>query len=280
MLRLAPSHPPLWRTPPSVQLGPDPDGFLDAVTPWQERLLEALTVGVPEEELDELARRAGAGPDDADAFVRRIRPALAADHAPAPPVAVELPEALTAAEERTLLGSLQAAGIVIAGVTRWPAPRGRRPVLLVAHRLVDPHRAARLVASDTPHLPIQLAGDQVTVGPLVTPGDGPCLSCLHASRRDADPDWPLVAAQLLGRAPVPTASVLLVEAAVLAARMLTERMPGRAVTVRSDRARRAWHAHRPHALCLCRSPAGSATAPDPGVRTSATTTATASARRA
>jgi len=30
----------------------------------------------------------------------------------------------------------------------------------------------------------------VQVGPLVVPGDGPCLRCLDLHRTDADPAWP------------------------------------------------------------------------------------------
>jgi bacteriocin biosynthesis cyclodehydratase domain-containing protein len=50
-----------------------------------------------------------------------------------------------------------------------------------------------------PHLPVVLTESGVVIGPLVRPGDGPCLHCLELHHRDADPAWPAIAAQLLGR---------------------------------------------------------------------------------
>ena len=279
MLRLAPSHSPLWRTPPGAQLGPDPTGPL-ALTPWQERLLDALVTGVPDARLPALAEELGTSPAEAADFVAGIAHALVPRTPADPRAAVELPADLAAGEESALVGALVAAGVDVTAVARWPLERPGAPVLVVAHRLVDPRRAAALVAQDVVHLPVELSGDRVTVGPLVVPGQGPCLACVHAARRDADPEWPLLAAQLLGRSAVPTASVLLLETAVLAARLLRGDATGAAVSVRSADVRRVWHVHRPHADCLCRSPGGSATAPDPAIPTSGPTTATGYARLA
>jgi bacteriocin biosynthesis cyclodehydratase domain-containing protein len=36
------------------------------------------------------------------------------------------------------------------------------------------------------------------VGPLVLPGQTPCLRCLELARTDRDPAWPMLAAQLAG----------------------------------------------------------------------------------
>lgn len=278
MLRLAASRTPLWRTPPAAQLGPDPEEPL-ALTPWQERLLDALVTGVPDARLPTLAAELGASPADAEDFVARIAHALVPATPTAVRAAVELPADLSPREEDALLHALASAGVDVTDVARWPLGRTGEPVILVAHRMVDPRRAAALVAHDVAHLPVELSGDRIDVGPLVVPGQGACLACIHAARRDADPEWPMLAAQLVGRGAVPTASVLLLEAAVLAARLL--RGPtGTSVSVRSADVRRVWRAHRPHAACLCRSPGGTATAPDPEAPTSVPTTASAFARLA
>lgn len=282
MLRLAPSHPPLWRSPSSIQLGPESVARVDDVAPWQERLLDALVDGIPDAMLLPLAASFGAAPGEADAFLRRIGGALGRVPATAPRVRVEVPEAFGRDETEILLAGLRGGGLDVTGCTAWPVEDGgpRLPVVAVAFRLLDPLRAARLVSRDAPHIPVELAGDRVTVGPLVIPGVTACLACLHAHRRDGDPTWPLVAAQLLARGPVPTEPALLLEAALLAARLVGGGVPGASVTLSGGSVRRSWHAHRPHAACLCRSPAGSGTADAPDARPCAPTTASAFARPA
>ncbi len=283
MLRLAPSHPPLWRSPSSIQLGPEAVARVDDVAVWQERLLDALVDGIPDAMLLPLAASFGASASDATAFVRRLGGALGRAPEAPPRVRVEVPAELGHAETTTLLAGLRGGGLDVTGCTAWPADAAaasRLPVVAVAHRLLDPLRAARLVAADTPHVPIELCGDRVTIGPLVVPGVTACLACLHAHRRAADPTWPLVAAQLLSRGAVPTEPALLLEAALLAARLVAGGVLGASVALSAGSVRRTWRAHRPHAACLCRSPAGSATADARDDRSSAPTTATAFARPA
>jgi hypothetical protein len=71
------------------------------------------------------------------------------------------------------------------------------------------------------HIPIE-AGDRVRVGPVVVPGATACTACEHARRTAEDPQWPLIAAQLLGRDPVRTDPGLLIEAGVLTGRLLRD----------------------------------------------------------
>ncbi|RLK49107.1 hypothetical protein [Microbacterium telephonicum] len=247
MLRLADSHPPLWRTPTSVQLGPDAAARIDDIAPWQERMLAALTGGIADALLVPLAVEYGATGGEARAFLEAVRPALRT-----PPThtaaRLDLPVDLPAHEADAVRD-----GILAAGLTIVPA-RSPAPVVLVAHRIAPPHRAAGLTADDVPHLPVVLAGDAATVGPLVVPGETACLACENAHRRDADALWPQIAAQLLGRPPVRSDPAVLAEAAVLAGRLLAEGRTGVSATVSTASARRVWHAHRPHAACLCRRP--------------------------
>jgi len=280
MLRLAPSHPPLWRTPTSVQFGIDDERPLTGVQPWQERLLDELVSGIPDARLGPLARELGASDAEASAFLRRIHDWLVGDPSVSPPVRVELPADLPLEDERTLLAGMTGAGLTVVDTARWPSPPPAEPVILVASRLVDPHRAARLTANDVPHLPVELSGDRVVVGPLVVPGDTACLACVHAERRERDPDWPLVAAQLLARASVPTDPLLLVEAATLAARLLRTGDVGRSVVVSASDDRREFREHRPHGSCLCRSPEGIWSADAPDSPNAAPMTATTYARPA
>lgn len=288
MLRLAASHPPLWRTPSSLQLGTEAAIRVDAVRPWQERLLGALADGIPDAMLLPLALGFGATAEEAVAFAARIDGALAREETSPLSIQVELPDTLTTGEREALVSGWDAAGLVRVSARTWSsdAPQHGIPLILVADRMVEPRRASRLMRSDVTHLPLELAGDRVRVGPVVIPGRTACAACLHAHRADADPQWPLLAAQLLGREPVRTAPALLVEAALLSGRMLRELPTAEDATttfsvgVSAAHARREWHAHRPHARCLCRSPEGSGTAVADASPTAPTSSPTAIARRA
>jgi bacteriocin biosynthesis cyclodehydratase domain-containing protein len=46
------------------------------------------------------------------------------------------------------------------------------------------------------HLAVAIRDATVVVGPLVRPGLSPCLNCVELHRRDRDPAWPVIAAQL------------------------------------------------------------------------------------
>jgi bacteriocin biosynthesis cyclodehydratase domain-containing protein len=69
------------------------------------------------------------------------------------------------------------------------------------------HRPAELTAlayarRRVPHLSVELRDGLAMVGPLVPPAGSPCLNCLDLHRRDRDPAWPVLAAQLsTGRSP-------------------------------------------------------------------------------
>lgn len=281
MLRLIDSHPPLWRTATSVQFGVDAAVVLDDVDHWQHELLDALVGGASRDHLTARARGAGVDPVDASAFIDRLMPVLSAGD-PAPVrVRIEGPDSWRFPEQQAFVLGLDSAAI--ASEPRWREdPLETDPVILVAHRLVDPRRARALMAADVTHLPVHLGGDEVSVGPLIIPGRTACLSCLHAHRTDADPQWPLLAAQLIGRAPVHTDPGLILEAARVAAHLLRapEAMQGLAVTLRAQDARRQWQRHRAHAECLCRVPEGSATAGADVRTTTQTDSATANRPRA
>lgn len=73
-------------------------------------------------------------------------------------------------------------------------------IVVVAHGALDPATMWRLMAEGVPHLPVVWAEAGVCVGPLVLPGSTPCLQCVDLARRDADPAWPLITAQLAASA--------------------------------------------------------------------------------
>lgn len=273
VLRLDPVVPLVWRTPDSVQLGIDPPyAVLDDVTEGVERLLSALRAGISESGWAMLARQAGVPPERTRELLERLDPFLLRPEAPRPGRVLVLGSGPIAAELSMLLRDAGSA----------PPARGDDPALavLVADWVVGPDDAARWLRRDVPHLPIVAADRQVTVGPFVEPGRGPCLYCVHLARADADPAWPAIATQLWGREPAPHPRLTVLAAACFAARRIEARL--REGPSGSARAWRlgdagatvsAWTT-RTHPRCSCAAPPESDWAPgpdlaDPGAPSSA-----------
>ena len=84
---------------------------------------------------------------------------------------------------------------------RMSLRRGRPPLLVVLadDLVVDPCLVSELVGARITHLSVRLRDGIGMVGPLVLPGRTSCLRCAHLHRADHDAEWPLLAAQLLGR---------------------------------------------------------------------------------
>ncbi|WP_280235079.1 hypothetical protein [Nocardia cyriacigeorgica] len=72
-------------------------------------------------------------------------------------------------------------------------------VLLTDTLMPDPRLIDQLLRERIPHLPVRLRDGLGVVGPMVLPGQTSCLRCADLLRADYDPDWPRLAAQLLGR---------------------------------------------------------------------------------
>ena len=70
--------------------------------------------------------------------------------------------------------------------------------------------------SGVAHLAVRAEEAIGVVGPLVRPGLTACLRCLDLTRAGLDPAWPLILAQLAGRAPDPPACDAALAAAVAA----------------------------------------------------------------
>jgi hypothetical protein len=75
-------------------------------------------------------------------------------------------------------------------------------VVLAAMGAICPDAGEPWLRRGIPHLPLVVQGHRVQVGPLVTGGDGPCLSCLDLHRRDRDAAWPALLSQLASRGPL------------------------------------------------------------------------------
>ena len=107
-----------------------------------------------------------------------------------------------------------------------PLPAEQPPDLVVLCRpwaAADPLSTA-LQRSGTPHLVATVREETGIVGPLVLPGRTGCLRCAEARRRDDDPTWPRLAAQLIqDDDPAPSGSTItcLLTALTAAVQVLT-----------------------------------------------------------
>jgi len=272
MLSLDPSYPAVWRSASELQFGAEPVALLDDPQPWQLRMVRELERGVPDASFVPFARALGApSDDDATRLLSRLRRALTTGPAVRRAVSLHRDEAVTDAQQDLVARGLAAAGFD--AVVRHPfdpideTDPDAAAVVFIVPRVVPPGAAAALMASDIPHLPVVLTGCGADIGPYVQPGDTACLACVAAHRRDADPSWPAVAAQLIGRAADVEAAVLW-EAGMVAGRLIDERARRRlertrSVSLRSGSLHRDVRTNRPHAECRCRSLGGTATAADP-----------------
>jgi hypothetical protein len=105
-----------------------------------------------------------------------------------------------------------------------PLPDGSTADLVVLARAwaaSDP-LASGVHRAGVPHLVAALRGRTGVVGPLVVPGVTSCLRCADLHRRDADPRWPRLAAQLTATDPPPSGATVtcLLTAATAAVQVL------------------------------------------------------------
>jgi bacteriocin biosynthesis cyclodehydratase domain-containing protein len=155
---------------------------------------------------------------------------------------------------------VEAIGRTAPGTDTRPIRRGTASLVVQAG--VD--RPAALLAEGFAqrrqvHLVLEIRDGTAVVGPLVRPGTGACLNCLDLHRRDRDPAWPRLAAQLAGAPSTDAcaAPTLIAAAGYAAAEVLafldgnTPETVGAAVEISAPARvrRRAWP---PHPACTCR----------------------------
>jgi bacteriocin biosynthesis cyclodehydratase domain-containing protein len=251
VLKLDPRYPLVWRSPSSLQLGVDPAVVrMDEVSETAERLLAALVSGVTLPGLTMLAR----GDTEArDAVLRLVAPALLPERvAEADTAVVALSGSGRSVE--AIAATLHGAGVSIVADDAVERPDLAIPV---GHHVLPPELHGHWLRRDVPHLPVVLTDSATVVGPLVRPGDGPCLHCLELHHRDADPAWPAIASQLLGRRSLAESAIAASETAAVVARLVLGWMAGDDVgraALRIDAASgaRTERARAAHPECGCR----------------------------
>jgi bacteriocin biosynthesis cyclodehydratase domain-containing protein len=261
VLQIDPRYPVLWRTPTSMQIGADrPIVTLHDVTVAEEHLVAVLRKGISESGLDMVGETLGATPDAVADLLRRLGPALRLGSTAVRRLedsAVAVTGSLVAADAiRSVLAGL---GARLVEQTE-PADLA----VIVSTFSTDPLSSGAWLRRDIPHLPVVFGDSEVRIGPLVEPGDGPCLHCIERQRIDAEPHWPALAGQLLARGAHTEGPLTVSTVTPLVARAVLDRLARDAPTVRRHRLRSCativdgatgdltQKTFSPHPECACR----------------------------
>jgi bacteriocin biosynthesis cyclodehydratase domain-containing protein len=251
--------PRVWRTPYTLQFGVERARIvLENVSDSDEQLIHALESGVARPGLGMIARTLGVEPARMNEILTLIAPVLEPEDLPSNsersrPVVDVVGSGLTA--------DLIAQTLISEGVD--VPPKGSGPAdtcdlaVAVSHYVIEPYLFGHWLRADIPHLPVVFTDAGVTIGPLVEPGVGPCLYCLHRQRIDADPEWLAIVSQLWGRRS-PSETVLLAhDTAARVSRMVLQRLadgtprPASSIRINRSDGTVTTRAERPHPQCDC-----------------------------
>jgi hypothetical protein len=273
--RIDPALPLVWRSPTDLQLGAvEPRVVVPNAGELETGLLAALRHGASVETLLTIGTALGGTPDGIRDFLTALEPAFerplpigpalgATEGGRTPVIAVDAADPFA----RRLVSTLETLGHVVVTLDDERAEHAALAVL-AATWAVPPGRHLGWLRRDVPHLAVVFDDVGVRVGPLVEPGDGPCLRCIDLARRDADAAWPAIAAQLAGR-PAATSTVrATLDAAALTAAIVDDRIvygvtrfAAASVTLGCAGAPPLHRRHDVHPECGCRVPGGTATVP-------------------
>ena len=206
IFRVDPSLPICWEDHETLRLGFDrAEARIPRPSAATQRLLSALTTGIPASELTDRLRRLGSTrgdwarltsllgntlvsvPQPLEHPVRRLRVGVIGSVRSRDRLAVD-----------SLVGSLGRAGF---HAEPYRA-EGRAPdLVVVAERFLEARNPSLLDAAGLPQLGIRFGDRSIRIGPLAAGGGGPCLWCAAMHDIDKDPALPVLSAQLFDEVP-------------------------------------------------------------------------------
>ena len=213
MYKITSALPLIWRTPTSIQIGLDnPRSVFPQLYPAEERFLSALRTGFGNASLTTVAEECGLTPDETDAFLTVIAPALVQEK-PNPSWRIALDGTGPFLDSLGLL--LIALGHRVVRASAHTAGKCDLAIV-VGEYVLEPHRPGAWLSRDIPHLPVVFSDESVRIGPLLgtTPrapaeiSHYPCQQCIELAHRDRDSCWIAMASQLLNT-PAPSQTPLL-----------------------------------------------------------------------
>ena len=253
----------VWRDPFSLQIGIDPAQLvLREISTAEERMIAALGRGVSRSGLEMIASSSEASERDVSSLLRKLKVLLLPEAPEKPTGRVSIVGSGQTVERiaaiLALAGvSVSVSGSLVGAVSDEPSDLA----IVVGHYVLDPESYGFWLRRDLPHLPVVFGDDSVQIGPLVEPGNTPCLYCLEHYRRDADASWSAIASQLWGRRSSSETALVSAEVAARVTRIVVGRLESgrqipRSMAARSFRlavdsgetTRRDW---MPHPDCGC-----------------------------
>ncbi|QUY61998.1 hypothetical protein [Gulosibacter molinativorax] len=198
--------PVTWSSSAEVRVGGSHLGRVFPDHPAVHAMLDALKLGTDEKFLRILAKSHGLGRERVDAVVEGL-------------IAISVPVTVpTTGSRRVIVRTPPSAESFARIVVREFARRHHGTALVgadsrdgldaadlvveVAEFVIPTRRYLPLLAADVPHLALIRDIDGLQVGPLVVPGQTPCLRCDDLCRLAEHPEWPAVATQLVDSPPV------------------------------------------------------------------------------
>lgn len=225
-IRIDPQQVLLWRTPNSLQFGAEkPAVVLENVSTAEERLIATLLSGISRSGLQMMADSLGFDELSLELLLTKLDPVLTGQRSAATPRENHRVTLCGTGPTAQLISGLLPLSAVT--VTQYDqsndAAPGHTPpdlAIVLAQFVIDPELHGRWLRRDIPHLPIVFGDRTVQIGPVITPGTGPCLFCFELDARDADSAWPALSAQLWGRSSPSETTLVSTQVAAIAVRLV------------------------------------------------------------
>lgn len=141
----------------------------------------------------------------------------------------------------------------------WSAPESDEVITIIDTGTVETDRAitASLASQDVTHLLVRPTAEGIVLGPLVVPGQAPCITCSDLQARQQDPSWPEVLLQLTRVRLTPPLAAQQWAASTAVTELLgflstrQSSLLGCTATVRAPEWVPRWRQWRAHPSCLC-----------------------------
>lgn len=72
--------------------------------------------------------------------------------------------------------------------------------VIISQQATEPKRYSGWMNRDIPHISVTFDADQVSISPMIIPGQTSCLFCLEKMKTETDSNWPVIATQLISSA--------------------------------------------------------------------------------
>ena len=69
--------------------------------------------------------------------------------------------------------------------------------VLIVQQVIEPKRYSTWLSRDVPHIVVTFDAQEVSISPMILPGQTACLFCLEIQRTNENAQWPVIASQLI-----------------------------------------------------------------------------------